>query len=519
MDDGERLGRRELQTRAVSGAMWTVLHVMVSLPIAFAVNIVLARILGVVDYGRLAYLTMVMQIAGLVVIAGVGNGLIQFGSKAHSVGDAQGVRSLLRRTQGFRILVGAPILTLAVLILVDVPPLLLALAIIFGIWVPAGFGGATAALTIQNDTARAARLAIVMNLVGQAVVVTTLLTLPSPDVVWSARMVVMGASIIAAIFLVQRRYRRAVLTPRWPSGMPSGFWRYALPIGLSGVVSTLALSRSEVVILEHLSTAEQVGLYAMAFGLAGHLFAPAQALITPLTPAISALREVDEPAIRPAFLRMSRMSNLLASSVIAVGGPVLALLVPLLYGEAFRAARGLVFALVIVSGLLVLTYPMQTFVSARLRSASTLGVNVLSLAASVTIALLLIPWVGAWGAVWGKFGVAVTRVIWLGLRETESFMVSGREFLSSFRVTAVCSAGALVVYFAGLSLGAVSESSVMGAAAAFLLGSLLVISTVRISRGGLEAGDVEAMERVVPEALRPWVRRATWIVRSAVHVR
>lgn len=483
--------------------MWTMLHVIVSLPVAFLVNILLARVLGVADYGRLAYLTMVMEIVRVIVMVGVGAGLIQFGAKAHSRGDHSMVKSLLRRSQGFRVLVGAPILTGVVLLLADVPPVLLILAILFGIWVPAAFGGATAALTIQNDTARAARLAMLMNLLTQAVVVVVLLTMPKPDVVWSARLVVGGVSVIIAIFLVQRRYRRAVLTPRWPSGMPAGFWRFAVPMGLSGIVATVALSRSEVVLLEHLSTAEQVGLYAMAFGLAGHLFAPAQALLTPLTPAISALREVEVSAITEAFRRTVRMSSAVAGLIIAVGGPVLALLVPLLYGESFASASGLVLALVVVSGFLIVTYPMQTFVIARLRSGSTLAVNSLSLFATVVVALALIPWLGAWGAVWGKAAVVLTRVVWLGWRETESFMVGRREYLGGFRTVVAASVCGGAAYWVGTLTAGQADSALVGAGVALVVGAAAYVPAVWLVRGGLETRDIAAIGRALPEKVRP----------------
>lgn len=505
-EEPERLDRRSLQTRAMSGALWTIVHVVVSLPLAFVVNIVVARILGVADYGRLAYLTMVMEIAGVVVTVGVGAGLIQFGAKAHSVGDRAKVRHLLRRTQGFRLLVGAPILTLVVIALADVPTTLLLLAILFGIWIPAGLGGATATLTIQNDTAKAARLAMVVNLVTQAAVILTVLTLATPDAVWSARLIVSGIAVIVAIFLVQRQYRRAVVTPRWPSGMPSGFWRYAIPMGLSGVVATIALSRSEVVILEHLSTAEQVGLYAMAFGLAGHLFAPAQALITPLTPAISALREVDVASIQGAFRRTTRMSNVLAGGIIAVAGPVLALLVPLLYGDAFRSAQGLVLTLVAVSGFLVVTYPMQAFVTARLRSGSTLGVNAASLVATAVVALASIPFVGAWGAVLGKVAVVITRILWLGIRERDSFMVGAREYVWSFRPTVVGTGAGVAAYLGGLNVAGATASWLWGAVLAFLIGLALFVLLLRVTRGGLQSEDVTAMQRSLPGPARAWAR-------------
>ncbi|WP_165699992.1 oligosaccharide flippase family protein [Ornithinimicrobium ciconiae] len=511
---GVPLDRRGLQNRAASGALWTIIHVLVSLPLAFGVNIMLARVLGLADYGRLAYLTMIMEIAAVVVTAGVGAGLIQYGAKAHAMGDIPRVQSLLSRSQGFRLLVGAPVLSLIVIRLADVPVALLILALVFGIWVPAGFGGATASLTIQNETARAARLAMAMNVLSQAVVIAVVLTLATPDAVWGSRLVMAGAGVVAAIFLVRAPYRQAVLRPRLPRGMPNGFWRFAIPMGLSGIIATLALSRSEVVLLEHLSTAEQVGLYAMAFGLAGHLFAPAQALLTPLTPAVSALREVDVTAIRSAFLRTTRVSGTLGGVIVSMGAPSLALLVPILYGKQFEVARELVLALTIVSGFLVLSYPMQSFVTARLRSGSTLAVNSMSLAATILVALALIPWIGAWGAVLGKVAVVLTRVGWLLWREPASFMVSRLEFLGTFRTTTVASFAAIAAFFAGDRVVDLSGSALLGSSGSLIFGALAYLVLLRLVHGGLQRNDIAAIQRALPIRFRALISWATKPLRS-----
>ena len=57
------LGRAELQNRAMRGFTWTIINTLVILPIGFVVNLLTARVLGVVDYGRLAFLTSVMELA------------------------------------------------------------------------------------------------------------------------------------------------------------------------------------------------------------------------------------------------------------------------------------------------------------------------------------------------------------------------------------------------------------------------------------------------------------------------
>lgn len=498
------LDRSQLQSRAASGAMWTLVHVLVSLPLAFAVNIVLARVLGVADYGRLAYLTMVMEIAGVIVTIGVAAGLTQFGAKAHAKGDYNGVRALLSQSQGFRLLVGSPILTFIVVFLADVPLALLLTALLFGIWIPAGFGGALSALTIQNDTARSARLAMVMNFVTQAVVLLTVFTISTADSVWSARMVVTGLGVIVAILLVDPRYRLAVLRPRLPREMPKGFWRFAVPMGLSGVVATLALGRSEVVLLQHLSTAEQVGLYAMAFGLAGHLFAPAQALLNPLTPAISALREVDTASVGDAFKRTIRISSTLAAGILGAGAPVLAILTPLLYGQQFKDAGPLVLWLTLASGLLIVTFPMQTYVSARLRGGSVLATNLVALAISIAIALAAIPFVGAWGAVAGKLSVAVARFIWLAWTETDSFSVKRRTV---FRVTAPVLLGAAACLIGYYSIVNVDLPTLVGAALAGLIGGTTLVILLRVTRTGISKGDALAIVRQVPRRLERVTQR------------
>ena len=90
------------------GASWTLIHIIVSLPVAFGANLVVARILGVEGYGRLAFLMTFMTVAGGIVSLGVGIGLLQFGSRAHAGGRTEDVRDLLSKSQGFRLLVVAP---------------------------------------------------------------------------------------------------------------------------------------------------------------------------------------------------------------------------------------------------------------------------------------------------------------------------------------------------------------------------------------------------------------------------
>ncbi|MCK2124962.1 hypothetical protein, partial [Pseudomonas sp. PNPG3] len=56
------MSREGLQESAVRGAVWTVVHTFVAIPVAFLVNLLMARVLGAADYGRLAFLTALMEV-------------------------------------------------------------------------------------------------------------------------------------------------------------------------------------------------------------------------------------------------------------------------------------------------------------------------------------------------------------------------------------------------------------------------------------------------------------------------
>lgn len=179
-----------------------------------------------------------------------------------------------------------------------------------------------------------------------------------------------------------------------------------------------------------------------------------------------------------------------------MGGPTLALLVPVLYGTDFAAARGLVLALVVVSGFLIVLYPMEAFVTARLRSDSILGLNFVSLVAVVAASVLLIPVVGAWGAVVGKMAMVLARGFWLGWRELPSFMVGRREFLATFRLPGAGALVAAVTYW-GVDAG-YEESALRSAFVALVASALLYPLVLLLVRGGLHDEDLEAIARALP---------------------
>lgn len=498
-----------LQRLAIRGMSWTLLHTAVSLPVAFVANVLLARFLGVEGYGRLAVLTAALEIAIGLIDIGTSAALIQLASKRHATGDAQGVRDLLSRTQGFRVLVVGPAMTLFVVLFLDVSGWTLAVALAFGVWIPACLGGVVDCLAVENRTDRGAQNAIVTNLVTQVATVGAAGALAaSADTVWAVRFAVAALGPLLALHWVSPAYRRAVLRPRLPRGFPPGFWRFALPTAAAGIVGGLVVTRSEVLLLTWLSDAEQVGLYAMAFGLASHLFAPASALTQPLVPAISGLHQVDPRKVTEALGRVLRVTGLVTGGLLSVVLPVVVVLVPTLYGGEYLQARWLLVVLAFSGALTTLAGPVTAFVYARLAAGRTLTANLCALAVDAAVALALVPVIGAWGAAAACTAAASVRLLVLVLDEVRAGTASWAGAATATRALVV---GAVV----SLPVTWVAEQPhpAVGAPLGLVLGLFGYLLLVRLLGAGITAQDAGALTRALPAAVSG---AATTVLRTVV---
>ncbi len=506
MSDGDippstpTFSRGDLQRRAISGALWTLLHTAVSLPLAFAVNIVVARVLGVVDYGRLAYLSTVMALTGAVISAGIGTGVMQFGAKAHAAGRTDEVRRILSSAQGFRLLVSAPILTVVVLSVADVAPWLLAVAVAFGVVLPSVFGGAPAMFAVENKMTQGAQNAMIVNVLTQAAVLTAVLLIGTADSVWAARLALGGVAVILAVPYVDRQYRRALLVPTLPRHFPPGFWKFALPAGAAGLVATMFANRSEVLFLTWLPTsAEAAGIFGLAFGLINHLFGPAQALLGPLIPAVAGLREIDEEAVGPALLRSLRGSSTVVGLLIAGAIPALAFLTIPLYGPSYAGVPEVLVAMGIAGGFMIVAGPVQAFVQARLSGNRLLAVNLIAVLVDVALLLILIPPLGVWGAVIGNAVAATTKFAILLAGERRGLALPWRAVLWACAPLAI---GNLVSLSTWFGLQAAGLHDVIAAVTAGVVGTLSTVVLLRALRTGLTPGDADAIRAVLPVRLQ-----------------
>ena len=493
------MSRGGLQASAVRGAVWTVMHTFIAIPVAFLVNLLMARVLGAADYGRLAFLTALMEVVARIMTAGFTSGVVQFGAKAHAAGRTDAVARLLSQSQGFRLLVVMPVLALVVVLFADVPTGALVTALLFGIVFPACLDGAAACLAIENKTADGAKIALATSLATQAAVVVVVLLARSPDAVWTTRLTVTGIAIALCLIPISATYRRAVLRPALPRGMPPGFWRYALPVGLAAVIGGLVTSRSEIFFMNWLAAPAAVGVFALAFGLASHVFAPAQAFIGPLVPAISGLLEVDAAAARPAFRRVLRAGATVVGLVEAVAVVPLAVLVPVLYGPEFAAAGPVVVALGVAAGFVTVGGPVTAFVSARLSAGELLRATSVALVVDVVLALTLIPPLGVWGAVIANVGGSMTSLLLLARSELRGL---GITVGLAARDALPCVVGALLAGGLLLATGVTPGDPWLRAVLAAVVGGVLYLALLRVTRSGLAAPDADAVGRALPGPLR-----------------
>lgn len=484
--------------------MWTGIHTAVSLPLAFFVNVLIARTLGAEGYGRLAYLTTLITIATVIAGLGVGTALIQFGAKEHAAGQRLTVQRYLSGAQGFRMLVMGPLVALTVVSIIRVDAWLLSLALIFGVGMPAFLGTGKDTLTIENRTDRSAQITMVGNIVTQVVVVAAVLVLGTADSVWAARVVVSGLMMGLPLAFIAKEYRLAVLKPRGPWMLPRKFWRFALPTGIASMVGALTSNRIEVVFLDWFADPVAMGLFGLAFGLAGHVYAPAQALIGPLVPAISGLSQVDRQSVRQAFLRTTRVSSTIGGLLVASVLPPLAVLVPTIYGRDFEAASDHVVALGLAAAITLVGSPHKAFLLARLGGARVLWISITVLVCNILLAILLIPAFGTWGATITCAAAMLVRVALITSGEARSLEVSPGHLIKSLAgvIVGVAIAASVWTLVRELDVSPWGLAALVGAG-----GAATYAVTTRFIKVGFSPDDVEALLSGLPLRLRGVARK------------
>lgn len=236
--------------------------------------------------------------------------------------------------------------------------------------------------------------------VTQAIVVILLALL-----LWAARMEEGVAILVLAYCAVQmlaaalmlRELRRFRIGWRWPRAR-----LVSRVLGYSGVVwagnLANALQRqADLLIVNIVLTPAAVGIYSLASGLASRSAIVAQALQRSLVARVSAGGPRESARLCAAGMR-----QMLLIGVLLVGAGVLAApLVPMLYGEEFRAAAPLLAIVLAGWAFLGMSRMLALFFSAHLlRPGLPLLVNWVAFPVQVLALVILVPAYGTRGAAW-----------------------------------------------------------------------------------------------------------------------
>ena len=498
--DPESLSGAELQRRAVGGTLWTAVHTVTAVPLAFVANAVVARILGVEDYGAFAFLTIGFVLAIQVANGGFSAALVQWGAVAEVAGRRAETDGLLRRSLGFHLVVELPLLLAAVALLAhDAGAGMIAVLAVSSL-LTCVFGGSSLALTIENRSAASAKLAMVSNVLVQLAGIGAAVAFGTPIAVFAGRMLATALAVPVQLLLLAPERRWAVMRPNLPRGMPAGFWRFAAQSFVAGLLSALVFSRSEVFLLSWLSTAEAVGLFALAFGLSYQLTAPVDAMLNPLLPAIAGVVSAHPDLVGRAFLRASRFAALLTACISAVLLPMAYFAVPLVYGEEFAPAAVLLVPLAFASCLQSLSQPVTAFVSARQQGGRLLTAHAWALVANLVVAVALIGPLGVWGAVVANVLGQSVSILVLARHELRSQALPLGDFL---RAVALWPLSCVVAVAAILAATLASDGrDLLGLVLGPVLGAVLLVAVGRVAKAGIEEDDRVSLLAAVPTVAR-----------------
>jgi O-antigen/teichoic acid export membrane protein len=504
-DDVEPLPAAELQRRAISGSTWTALHAFVSLPVAFVANAIVARTLGVSNYGHLAFLTAALALAYAFANFGVSNAVIQKGSRAEARGHRVEADDLLRRSVGFHTLIELPILAAVALVLTRNDPVWEAAALTAAVVLSCVLSGAALSITIENRTAAAARLAMVVNLALQGASVLAALLTASASAVWVVRTLVPTLGLGLTLWLLEPRRRTATLRPRLPSMLGAAFWRYSLLSWASGLVALLVYSRSEIFLLQVFNRTEALGLFALAFGLSQVITAPADAMLHALLPAIAGVLSAWPERALQAFERATRVSALVCGALAAAVVPTLVFAVPVIYGPGFMASAWLFVPLALVSAFQSVNNPVVAFANARQRGGLMLKANAAGLIVDVAIAVALIPPFGAWGAVAANLA---GQLVGLSVLVKTEPLAMGRGLAGTLLLYRPFVFGAVIGGVA-LGVGALVQpaSPTLAAVGSCGVGSTFYVLCVRRTHSGLTIQDRDALVGAVASSAQPYFSR------------
>jgi O-antigen/teichoic acid export membrane protein len=405
----------------VTGGLWTILGGALPQVQLLVLSVVAARFLGPDGMGRQSLIAFVGISTVLVATAGLPESLSRFVGEllgARKGGVALGLYRWTWRVEAVAAIIAAA--SLVALGLFGSEPTLA--------WVLVGVASGLAVLqtvpqALLTGAQRWRDATIVGLIIGLAAVpaLIALLALGGGITGFFAVEVVAVAINLAWTNRLARRVAAHLPAPERAS--PELRRRFLGFAGMSTVhvmIQYVVWTRSELLVLNHVSPDAQIALYSIAFASVAGLARIPEAIALVTMPAVATLIGAGElHRVRAGYWRAMRLLLFMTPPVFAGAvftGPAL---ISLAYGDAFSGAGEVL--LVLLGPLLVLplitTSTALLFAFARLRFLLTMGI--LATVVDVTLAILLIPRFDALGAAIANGAAQLTAglpCLWLAAR-------------------------------------------------------------------------------------------------------
>jgi len=509
MSQDPGLAAAELQRRAARGATWSTISVTVSLPLAIAVSVILARSLGPEQFARFAYLTFLVPLLIVLLELGFAPAIIRAGSQAFARGDLAGTRDLLSKAFGWSLL-RLPIVCAVVLVIARPEPAIAVVVVAALVLLTAG-GAIVFSLQVENRGATSAKLAFLQGFASSVSSIVAASVSDSGTTVWAITLASGVAVLPVWLVVADPSLRRAALRPRLPRGLPEGFWRYGVTATVLALVSTLVFSRSEVVILEALGEQQALAVFALAFGLAQRLTTPVDTLLGPLIPALSAIASAHPERLRPGFGRALRLSSTAVAFLAGAAFIGTTLAAPVLFGPEYEGTAAVFAALAGVSLLRSAAQPYIAVAHAVGRLGGLVRANGIALIVDVALAVALIPTLGVWGAVIANAVGALLALV-LSVRAIPQAGSVRDAGVPTRKLLAVTGGSVAAAYAAGAVGGTAGPA--IGALAAYAVGACAFLTLARIFGGLLRESDSAVLLDVLPSRIARFSRPFIPVVTS-----
>jgi O-antigen/teichoic acid export membrane protein len=391
---------RTAGTSVARGGMWNLASRSVPQLYVIVLSIAAARFLGPHDFGRQSFIAFVELSVVMLLTAGLPTSLIRYVADALGRGEPQTARGLFRWA---RLTMTTPTLAAAVILgglgLGGAEPRLA--------WLSAGVAAAAGifsrvAISFLNGLQRWRETSVVALLGGGAATALSVAVLAlGGGITGMFAVEAVGVTIMCVALTVIARRREPELGPDvyLSAAVRRAALRYAGIASITVLLTFIIWRRSEFFVLDHYSTATQIGFYSIAFAASTAPTLILQGLTSAVTPAVSTMLGAGEvQRIHAGFARALRLLLLLPLPTTAAALALGPAAVRIAYGRGFDGATTPLLIILCLMPLMALVNLSASLLGGLGRLGVSVGAGVIASIVDIGLSFLLIPGHGAIGA-------------------------------------------------------------------------------------------------------------------------